>query len=392
MEAAPEASFTKEPIITKVLDQPVISSVIEKKNIEIHNVPVVHETHLQKIVEIQKVPQERVVVQEPLYQQTTVAPIVQEVGTNELPQHVENEVRQLQQARPATVEKRDTIQQVQDKEQVTVINQSIIERHVVPTVTQVVEQSVIQTVEQPIIRTIHEAPIIREVTVAQPTTWTQPRTSYSSYDDVPIRGLSHSFKHIPKDTLNQQHLPSGKRSIGTANFLRRGTSRRMQAVNTRPTNNWRRGRLALQRKYRAFDPSLNSFKFASTEKTPLQAGYDQFRMKQQPRKLRRYYYPVGTVRNTGLNKASVLNWTRLYGHKGAKDLTRWRRTDPYIEYPTYVLDCDRKPGDPALLPGLSSAPEQHHATFKERMAKFRNSFKTKLHRGNTNEQPVAAEM
>src|SRR3989338_6559818 len=132
MEAAPDASFTKEPIITKVLDQPVIASVIEKKNIEVHNVPVVQETHLQKIVEIQKVPQERIVVQEPLYQQTSVAPIVEEVGTNQLPQQVANEVKQLQQVKPATVEKRDTILQVQDKEQVTVINQSLIERHVVP--------------------------------------------------------------------------------------------------------------------------------------------------------------------------------------------------------------------------------------------------------------------
>jgi hypothetical protein len=38
-------TINKVPVVTKVLDQPVLGSVIKQKNVEIHNRPIIQEIH-----------------------------------------------------------------------------------------------------------------------------------------------------------------------------------------------------------------------------------------------------------------------------------------------------------------------------------------------------------
>jgi hypothetical protein len=296
-----------------------------------------------------------------------------------------NKLQDINKQGPVAVQRASNVQVVQEREQVRqVVNQERIERHIIPQVTEVREQKVVQIVEQPITRRVIEKPIIREVTTAAPahsTTWTT--VTYKTLDEVPVRSLPYKFDNIPSEVLNQSHSASGKSPIGNRLFLRKRMYRlglshwqRLASLNLTPAQNWRRNRLEIQGRYRMFNPAFNQFRFADQGiKTEIQAGYDQFKSKQSYRRFKRYYYPIGTVRNTRQNKIRVKALAQQYGKAAVEDLIRWRLEDPYIEYPTYVSDSHLKPGNPALTDAYRSVSLESQSSFRDRLIHLKDQVK-----------------
>jgi protein-disulfide isomerase-like protein with CxxC motif len=166
LSGAPGAQLiNKEAIVTNVTEKPILSNVIERKHVEVHNKPVVKEVHEQKIIEIQKQPVLQRVEQPALINQQQAATRYEELGSSQLGEQERLRLQQLQSVQaPRVVQEQGTIQQFKEREVLAQVEkQEFIERHVQPVITEVREQNVIQEVIQPVVRKIYDAPIVREV-------------------------------------------------------------------------------------------------------------------------------------------------------------------------------------------------------------------------------------
>ncbi|KAL0481068.1 hypothetical protein AKO1_012842 [Acrasis kona] len=149
------------PLVTKIVDKPVLTEVKDIKNLNVVHKDLVHEIHEQPIVEIARKPETVLVKEQPLIKTVTAPLKMEEFGVS---QHVDldfsSPVERTQVYSDAKhINLNETIKSVQTRE--------VIERHIVPTVTEIHEQKIVNVIEQPIVRTYHEAPIVREVAYSE---------------------------------------------------------------------------------------------------------------------------------------------------------------------------------------------------------------------------------
>jgi hypothetical protein len=147
------------PNVYTVNEEPVVTDVIEKKDVEVHRKPVVREIHEQKVIQLEKpvvvqevkIPEEVVVVKEPVK--------LEQVDRSGL--GAEKQILPQKVPKVTTQEKKKVID---EKEEVAeIIEQKVIERHIQPNITEVRESKVIEEVQQPIVRKILEKPVIVEI-------------------------------------------------------------------------------------------------------------------------------------------------------------------------------------------------------------------------------------
>jgi hypothetical protein len=191
----------------------------------------------------------------------------------------------------------------------------------------------------------------------------------TSLDELPAKPKEQvDFNNLSSKQLEQRYVPSGKKPVGTDSFLRKNTlhlgvskSERLASLELTPAAQWRKDRLSVQKKYRAFNPSVNSFAFAS-EKSGLQKGFENFKKSVGTRRYHRYYLAATPLSLTKLSiGARLQRFARsAYGKlTGATEIS-WLHTayDPYIEYPSITFDAYRVPSDELLSYKYSSEPQE----------------------------------
>jgi hypothetical protein len=98
-----------------------------------------------------------------ILQQERVATKFEEIGSSKLGEHDRMHLKNLQAHQAPLIEKQEAVTHFQEKENVQVIRQENIERHVQPVITEVRDQTIVQEVVHPIVRKVYETPIVREV-------------------------------------------------------------------------------------------------------------------------------------------------------------------------------------------------------------------------------------
>jgi hypothetical protein len=225
--------ITRDPVVTKIMEQPQITKIVEMKNIEILSKPIVKEIHEQPIIEVQKQLVTEHVVQDDIVTHQRAAPQYQEVNLGkEAPQLNlgQGEIKYSKQA---------TVKNVNLNEEVTqVVQRQMIERHVVPTITQIKEQRVISVIDQPIIRTIHEPTIIREVTsgTSQLSQLQQPLLQETT---APTTSKPRaSFVPSEQDLLDKKEVLHASKLLATDEFKSELASAKDQIIDS---ENWQQG-------------------------------------------------------------------------------------------------------------------------------------------------------
>jgi len=145
------------PIVTKIVEKPVLAEVRGIKNLNVVHKDIVQEIHEQPIIEIARRP-ETVYVKEQTLIETVMAPAKFET-------YGEQQAVELNFSKPVeTTQQVNDVRHVNLKETIKGVEvHETIERHIIPTITEIHEQKIVNVIEQPIIRTFHEAPIVREV-------------------------------------------------------------------------------------------------------------------------------------------------------------------------------------------------------------------------------------
>jgi trehalose/maltose hydrolase-like predicted phosphorylase len=166
-----ERVIEKEAIVNTIVDKPILDQVVEKKNVEVHHKNVVQEIHEQPIVEIERLPQTRI-IKEATEVKTVIdhQKMFENINAGAELSFEEKErlfaAKQGKLSLPTNVEvtKDVKVDTLQDKEEVReIIIQPMIERHQQALVTEIHDKKVIEVHEHPVVRKIIEKPIIREI-------------------------------------------------------------------------------------------------------------------------------------------------------------------------------------------------------------------------------------
>ncbi|KAL0478110.1 hypothetical protein AKO1_010795 [Acrasis kona] len=195
---------TSTQVLTTVVDEPVVQKIIEQKNISVVNKPVVTEIHDQLIIEVQKKP-EVIHKKANTITNESIAPTQYEViGQStpfELPRAPETQFK--------TEKLLETIKLPEEVKEV--VNRTTIERHVIPEITQVRDQTYIKRIDVPVIRTVLHNVIVREV---QPTTLkVEPSPIIISQQPTITENINQehlTHQHETKQIVNQENLTTSQ--------------------------------------------------------------------------------------------------------------------------------------------------------------------------------------
>jgi acetyl esterase/lipase len=149
-------TVTNTPTVSTVLEPAVLGGIIEKKNVVVHHIPVVKEYRKQKIIEIENVPTTKHVKLEDDRMQIIKDSVHETVGTPFSGATIPS-------APETTVEHIEHVSNVRVADEVNVTQNTTVERHILPIVTEIREQRIIENVIEPIVRHVRLPPIIREV-------------------------------------------------------------------------------------------------------------------------------------------------------------------------------------------------------------------------------------
>jgi hypothetical protein len=163
--------ITREPVVKQILEQPQVAKIVEVKNVEIRSKQIVQEIREQPIIELEKKHITEHVKQDDIVKHQRAKTQYEEVTLGD--QQPQLDFKQDTQTQTF---KENSVKHINLEPVKQVVHREIIERHVIPMVTEERHQKIINVIEQPIVRTIYKQPIIREVgaTTQQPIQQAQP--------------------------------------------------------------------------------------------------------------------------------------------------------------------------------------------------------------------------
>ncbi|KAL0483283.1 hypothetical protein AKO1_014609, partial [Acrasis kona] len=203
-----------EAVVTKVVEKPVLTNVVEKQNVEVVHKPVVKEVHEQKVIELEKQNVVKNINQGTVVEKSTDQTKYEQVGSRDL------EDEKLRLAKLKITEAPVVTQQVGKKHEVNagevvseVIRQEHIEHHIQPVVTEIHEKNVVKEVVHPVVRKVQEETIVREVpsSVDNELHMNWEKNMYTAYQkqgdkwntEIWIKENPKPVGYIPTGFLNQ---------------------------------------------------------------------------------------------------------------------------------------------------------------------------------------------
>lgn len=190
--------ITREPVVKQVLEKPQVAKIVEIKNVEIRSQPVVQEIREQPIIELEKKHVTERIQQDDIVKHQRAKTQYEEV-------HVGDQMNapKFNFPQPETQTfKEANVKHVQLDERKQIIEREVIERHIVPMVTEERYQKIVNVIEQPIVRTIYKEPIIRELNREAPL---QKSSFVPKVDDLQMAKMDlQDAKPLASDEFKQE--------------------------------------------------------------------------------------------------------------------------------------------------------------------------------------------